>query len=165
VLDPAFEAAAQSIAAMNGVAFGVIRIRWNMNAVRLPVSVRAWRRDGGAYLDRVAAIVRRANDAELAVVLAAYQDAPANAASTLGLPNANTVAFWREWAARFRDNPRVIFSVFNRCLRPACPAQSPDAAPPATGGSGLKAARLPTERGRRASRHWWTPSAPPGPGR
>src|SRR5687768_16008017 len=40
---------AQNDAAMNDLTFGVVRQRWNMNAVRLPVSVAAWQRDGSRY--------------------------------------------------------------------------------------------------------------------
>jgi len=107
-LDPApGSVEARNVSAMTYATFGVIRLRWNMNTVRLPVSVRVWRRDGVAYLDRVAAIVRLANDAELVVVIAAREEGN-------GLPSADTVAFWRAWAERFKDNPRVIFSAFQQ---------------------------------------------------
>src|SRR5262245_57219290 len=36
---------AQNVAAMTAATFGVMRLRWNLNAVRLPVSVAAWLRD------------------------------------------------------------------------------------------------------------------------
>jgi uncharacterized protein (TIGR03437 family) len=114
-LDPeAGSIEAGNVAAMTYATFGVIRLRWNMNTVRLPVSVRAWRRDGVAYLDRVAAVVRLANDAELAVVLVACEDARSGSTAANGLPSADTVSFWRVWSDRFKDNPRVIFSVFRQ---------------------------------------------------
>ena len=113
---------ARNVAAMTYATFGVIRLRWNMNTVRLPVSVRAWRRDGAAYLDRVAAIVRLANDAELAVVLVACEDARSGSAASNGLPSADTLAFWRVWTERFKDNPRVIFSLFNQPSARAVPS-------------------------------------------
>jgi uncharacterized protein (TIGR03437 family) len=71
----------------SGTEFGVIRVRWNMNTVRIPVSL--------PDLDRVAAAVRSANDAGLFVVLAANE----------------AVSFWSAVATRFKDNPRVMFSV------------------------------------------------------
>jgi uncharacterized protein (TIGR03437 family) len=96
----------QTIAAMNRVTFGILRQRWNMNAVRLPVGRGIWQRDGQAYLDRVAQVVRLANDAGLVVILAAVEDTD--------LPSPELVTFWRIWATAFRDNPKVIFSVFRR---------------------------------------------------
>ena len=107
---------ARNVAAMTGPTFGVIRVRWNMNTVRLPVSVALWQRDGSRYLDRVAEVVRLANEADLVVTLSAHEDARSGSPLANGLPSANTVAFWREWAEYFRDNPRVIFSVFNQPL-------------------------------------------------
>jgi uncharacterized protein (TIGR03437 family) len=80
----------------SAVVFGVIRVRWNMNSVRLPVSLVAWQQDGERYLDRLASDVRTANDAGLFVILAAKE---------------STSAFWVAMAARFKDNQRVMFSV------------------------------------------------------
>src|SRR5258706_354556 len=95
----------QTIAAMNAVGFGILRLRWNFNAVRLPVSRAVWRRDGQAYLDRVGTIVKAANDAGLISVIANFEDA--------GLPVSSTVAFWNVWAAYFKNTPLVIFDIFN----------------------------------------------------
>lgn len=123
VLDPQpASSEARNVAAMTYATFGVIRLRWNMNTVRLPVSVRAWRRDGTAYLDRVAAIVRLANDAELAVVLVACEDARSGSTASNGLPSADTLDFWRVWAERFKDNSRVIFSIFHQPSARAVPS-------------------------------------------
>ncbi len=95
----------QTIAAMNAVGFGILRFRWNFNAVRLPVSSAVWRRDGQAYLDRVGTIVKAANDAGLIAVIANFEDA--------GLPVSSTVAFWNAWASFFKNTPLVIFDIFN----------------------------------------------------
>lgn len=74
---------------------GVLRLRWNFNAVRIPLIASDWRRDGKAYLDRVAVAVARARDAELIVILAAGN---------------GDRAFWTACAAALRDTPNVIFS-------------------------------------------------------
>jgi uncharacterized protein (TIGR03437 family) len=95
----------QTIAAMNAVGFGILRLRWNFNAVRLPVSSAVWRRDGQAYLDRVGTIVKAANDAGLIAILADFEDT--------GLPVPSTVTFWNAWAAYFKNTPLVIFDIFN----------------------------------------------------
>jgi uncharacterized protein (TIGR03437 family) len=106
----AVELAAQ--AAMTSHTFRVIQQRWNTNAVRLPVSSGVWKRDGAAYLDRVAAAVAAANGEGLVVVLAAYQDAHSGAASDTGMPTADLPQFWTACAQRFHDTPGVIFSLF-----------------------------------------------------
>ena len=100
----------------NPLLFKVIRRRWNLNAVRIPVSVDTWTRDGEAYMSAVARSVDAANAAELAVVLVARQDAT--------LPSASTITFWRAWADRFRFNNRVIFDVFDKPQTTSIPGRS-----------------------------------------
>src|SRR5688572_25627023 len=100
----------------NPILFKVIRRRWNLNAVRIPVSVGTWTRDGESYLSAVARSVEAANAADLAVVLVAREDGP--------MPSASTIAFWRTWAERFRANNRVIFDVFDKPSTSLIPGRS-----------------------------------------
>lgn len=88
-----------------GKMFATIRQRWNMNMVRMPVSVDRAARDT-LYLPMVREVVRRANRAELIVILSARE-------SGAPLPTARTAAFWRTWAAAFRDEPGVLFDLFS----------------------------------------------------
>jgi hypothetical protein len=59
-------------------------------------------------------IVRKANAAGLVVVLAEDDDLRAGALSTTGLPAPEVATFWKAWAAAFKDNPMVIFDVYNQ---------------------------------------------------
>ncbi len=87
-----------------GTMFSTIRQRWNMNMVRLPVSVDRSERDP-AYILHVTEMVRRANQAELYVILVAIEEgAP--------LPTRRTLAFWTKWAAHFKSSPLVGFDLF-----------------------------------------------------
>ncbi|MCC6537727.1 MAG: cellulase family glycosylhydrolase [Bryobacterales bacterium] len=88
-----------------GTMFSTIRQRWNMNMVRLPVSVDRAARDA-AYLPLVREMVRRANRSELIVILSA-RESGANG------PTVRTAAFWRGWAEAFRDEPGVLFDLFD----------------------------------------------------
>src|SRR5438045_3641186 len=103
----------QTVAAMNSITFGTLRLRWNLNTVRLPVSSWIWGRDGQSYLERVGQIVKAANDEGLLVVIADFEDTLSGKANPTGLPDVETNSFWKAWAAYFKDNPQVIFSVFN----------------------------------------------------
>jgi uncharacterized protein (TIGR03437 family) len=87
-------AALPSVDAATVATLGVLRLRWNFNAVRIPLNVSEWQRDGKAYLDRVAVAIGRARDAELIVILAAGNDRN----------------FWTACATAFRDTPNIIFS-------------------------------------------------------
>jgi uncharacterized protein (TIGR03437 family) len=87
-----------------GTMFSTIRQRWNMNMVRLPISVERAERDA-AYLPLVAEMVRRANQAELFVILVAFEEGA-------DLPTQRTLAFWSKWAAYFKDSPLVGFDLF-----------------------------------------------------
>jgi uncharacterized protein (TIGR03437 family) len=86
--DPARHALA--VETLSATTFGAMRLRWNMNVVRIPVSART------ADLPAVAEIVRKANVAGLVVILAAEDAVP---------------DFWKRWAAYFKDNPMMIFDV------------------------------------------------------
>ena len=88
-----------------GTMFSTIRQRWNMNAVRLPLSVDESQTSG--YFERIAEIVRRANQSELPVILAADDE------ESIGLPSTRTAAFRKQCAAYFKDNPRVVFDLFS----------------------------------------------------
>jgi len=103
----------QTVAAMNATTFGILRLRWNLNTVRLPVSNFVWRRDGQPYLDRVGKIVRAATAVGLVVVISDCEDAASGETSGLGLPTQDSVAFWKIWAAFFKEDQHVIFSAFN----------------------------------------------------
>ena len=87
-----------------GTMFSTIRQRWNMNMVRLPVSVTRSERDP-AYILLVSALARRANQSELFVTLVAMEEGAA-------LPTQRALAFWTKWAAHFKDSPLVAFDLF-----------------------------------------------------
>jgi uncharacterized protein (TIGR03437 family) len=78
----------------SATSLSAIRLRFNMNTVRLPLDARESGRSG--YFTTLATVVRRANSADLLVVLAAR--------------NADA-AFWRQCAASFKDYPNVMFDL------------------------------------------------------
>ena len=90
----------------NRVLFKVIRRRWNFNSVRLPVSVSKWARGGDAYVAEIGGAIRQANEAKLAVVLVAREDA--------ALPSPVMLRFWTVWAERFKTNDSIVFDVFDK---------------------------------------------------
>jgi uncharacterized protein (TIGR03437 family) len=94
--------------------FSTMRQRFNMNALRLPIASSIAGRDP-LYLGRVATIVKQANVAGLVVILAEY--GPSN------LPFASEIDFWHTWASYFKDNPLLVFDVFNE---PASTSVPPD---------------------------------------
>ncbi len=75
-----------------------------MNAVRLPVNVLE--SDAPGYFAELAKVVRRANDVDLLVILAAREPGSA-------MPSARTARFWERCAAYFKDYPNMMFDVFS----------------------------------------------------
>lgn len=84
----------------SGTALSAIRLRFNMNAVRVPLNVA----DGAAagYWTQLAELVRRANEIELLVILAGRGDGE-------GTTPGQTAEFWSHCAAYFKDYPNVMF--------------------------------------------------------
>jgi uncharacterized protein (TIGR03437 family) len=80
-----------------------IRLRFNMNTVRLPVNVLESSRPD--YFTELAKVVRRATDIDLLVVIAAHEPGA-------GLPSQESIEFWSRCAALFKDSPNVMFDVF-----------------------------------------------------
>jgi uncharacterized protein (TIGR03437 family) len=80
-----------------------IRLRFNMNTVRLPLDIDE--ADGPEYFAALGDVVRRANQLELLVILAAREPGA-------DLPSSRSVEFWARCAAAFKDYPNVIFDAF-----------------------------------------------------
>ena len=91
-------AALPSLDAATPATLGVLRVRWNMNSVRIPVSAASWQNEGRPYQDRVSSAVALANQFDLAVILA------------VAAPSAPP-AFWTAFATRFRDTPNLLFAL------------------------------------------------------
>jgi uncharacterized protein (TIGR03437 family) len=78
----------------SATSLSAIRLRFNMNTVRLPLDARESAQPG--YFAALARTVRRANTADLLVILAAR--------------NADA-EFWRKCATNFKDYPNVVFDL------------------------------------------------------
>jgi hypothetical protein len=87
----------------SATSLAAIRLRFNMNAVRIPVDVADSERDD--FFPELARLVRRAHDTELLVVLVARETGAA-------MPSTKITAFWKRCAAVFRDDPNILFDLF-----------------------------------------------------
>ncbi|HXA48674.1 MAG TPA: hypothetical protein VNV86_00150, partial [Candidatus Acidoferrum sp.] len=87
----------------SATSLAAIRLRFNMNAVRIPVDIADSERDD--FFPELARLVRRAHDTELLVILVAREDG----ATT---PSTKTRAFWTRCAVAFRNDPNVLFDLF-----------------------------------------------------
>src|ERR1039458_3881164 len=95
----------QQFGPYSATTLSTIRLRFNMNAVRLPVNVADDSSDP-AWLPELGRVVRRANELELLVILAAQQPGT-------DLPSRKVAHFWSRCAAFFKDYPNVFFDVFS----------------------------------------------------
>jgi uncharacterized protein (TIGR03437 family) len=101
--------------------FQIIQQRWNMNTVRLPVSVALWKSDPQKYLAQVAGVVAAANRQNLVVVLAAFTS------DDSAMPTSDVLDFWRAAAPLFKDTPGLLFSLFNQPSTRNIPGSTPGA--------------------------------------
>src|SRR3984957_12955341 len=109
--------AGEVFGAHSATSLSAIRLRFNMNTVRLPVNVLDSSTPG--YFTELAKVVRRANQVDLLVVLAAREPGAA-------MPSPRTAEFWSRCAAFFKDYPNVVFDVFADPSPSALPASAGD---------------------------------------
>jgi endoglucanase len=111
---------------------------WGINAVRIPLNEHCWLGIQGApvhytsarYRAGVKAYVARLHRAGLYVVLDLHWNAPGTQQDTNQQPMADldyAPAFWTSVARTFKDDPRVVFDLYNephgidwRCWRDGC---------------------------------------------
>jgi uncharacterized protein (TIGR03437 family) len=96
--------AGEDFGSHSATSLSAIRLRFNMNAVRLPVNVLE--SDAPGYFSALADVARRANRVDLLVILAAREPGAA-------MPTAKTAEFWQHCAAYFKNYPNVMFDVFS----------------------------------------------------
>ena len=88
----------------SATSLSAIRLRFNMNAVRLPLNVLD--DPTPQYFFELGKLVRRANQVNLVVILAAREPGAV-------LPSPRAAEFWSRCAAVFKDYPNVIFDAFS----------------------------------------------------
>lgn len=111
---------------------------WAINAVRVPLNEHCWlgingapdRYSGARYRGAIRAYVSRLHDAGLYVVLDLHWNAPGRAKATGQQPMADldhAPAFWSSVARSFKDDPAVVFDLYNepydvgwKCWRDGC---------------------------------------------
>src|SRR5260221_5560048 len=88
---------------------------WHMNALRLPISNWIWAKYTPDYMSKLDQVVQEANAAGLFVVLDLHDTvqsgSPYGTAATL--PKTEDIPFWKAIASHYKDNPMVMFDVFN----------------------------------------------------
>lgn len=111
---------------------------WRINAVRIPLNEDCWlgingvpkRFSGGRYRAAISSYVRRLHLAGLYVVLDLHWNAPGPEETRTQQPMADadhSPAFWKSVARTFKDDPAVVFDLYNephdvswRCWRDGC---------------------------------------------
>ena len=93
---------------------------WNMNFTRIPISPWIYNQDSATYMSQLDQYVQTANAAGLYVVLDMHDDAKAGSpyGNNATLPKSEDVTFWKAIATHYKDNPMVMFDVYNEPKAP-----------------------------------------------
>ena len=96
---------------------------WNSNVVRIPLAQDRWfghapeqSGDGDAYRNIVDEIVKLGSDRGVYVILDLHWSNAGQWGQNIGqhhMPDQHSLAFWKDVAARYKNNPAVIFDLFN----------------------------------------------------
>ena len=91
--------------------------QWHMNVLRLPTCHVLWQENPTGYISRLQTAVQQANAAGLYVVLDSHDDhrcePHAIASDTIHLPRADLEGYWQAVATAFKNNPNVMYDVYN----------------------------------------------------
>ena len=87
--------------------FSQIGSRWNMNALRLQLSVAMDVADPIGYIAQVKRVVHDANAMGLVAILGPHDES-----DTAGAPTPRMTTFWQKWASAFRDEPMTMFDLY-----------------------------------------------------
>lgn len=100
---------------LNSKTFTAMAREWHMNEVRLPTSNWLYAADPTKYVGLLDQVVQKANRAGLIVVLDLHDDNRSGSPYPPGtdMPKAEDVAYWQAIARHFRDNPMVMFDLYN----------------------------------------------------
>ncbi|HLI07679.1 MAG TPA: glycoside hydrolase family 5 protein [Ktedonobacteraceae bacterium] len=100
--------------------FQVMAQQWHMNALRLPISNWIYAKYPTSYLNQLDEIVQEANSAGLYVILDLHDDIKAGSPydQNATLPKVEDLNFWKIIAAHFKNNPMVMFDLYNEPKEP-----------------------------------------------
>jgi aryl-phospho-beta-D-glucosidase BglC (GH1 family) len=110
-----WEAGQNPAKVLNPAVFQAMAQDWKMNALRLPLSNWIYGLNPATYLGRLDPIVQEANSAGLYVILDLHDDGQSGSpyGDNVNLPKAESVVFWKAIAVHYKDNPMIMFDVFN----------------------------------------------------
>jgi len=95
----------------------VMHDQWRMNVLRLPTCNWLWQADPTNYMSRLQTAVQQANQAGLYVIIDNFDNAicspPYSSDDTYHLPRPGMDSYMRALATTFKNNPLVIFDVYN----------------------------------------------------
>lgn len=99
---------------LNPQVFAAIK-SWNMNALRLPISLWEYNTNPSKYMGYLDPIVQQANAAGLYVILDNHDDDKSGSPYGVGcaIPKAEDVIFWKFIAGHYANNPMVMFDLIN----------------------------------------------------
>ena len=101
---------------LNSQFFTVLHDTWNMNAVRIATSDWLWDADKLGYIAKLQQVANEANQAGLYVIFSLHEDDKTGLPfppNNVNMPSPKAVEYWTAVASTFKDNPMVIFDVFN----------------------------------------------------
>lgn len=106
---------------LNSATFDVMANNWNMNALRIATGDYMWEKHwpGGptAYISALENVVAQANQSGLYVVLSMHEapsaGLPQSEPCGIGMPSQEALPYWQAVAAAFKNNPMVMFDLYN----------------------------------------------------
>jgi endoglucanase len=110
-----WERGEQPSASLNSTIFNAMVHDWKMNVLRLPTSNWIYAKYPVDYLNKLDQVVQQANAAGLYVVLDLHDTVQGGSpySKDATLPKTEDIAYWKTIAAHYKNNPMVLFDLYN----------------------------------------------------
>lgn len=115
-----WESGKQPTQMLNSNVFNQMVQDWKMNVLRLPISNWIYAKDTTNYMNKLDQVVQEANTAGLYVVLDLHDNVKSGSpyGDTADMPKAENVSFWQAIAAHYKNNPMVMYDLYNEPKSP-----------------------------------------------
>lgn len=87
--------------------------KWGVNVVRIPVNQHWWLTDERGYKDKIRQVINWTLGNGMTAIADLHRSVRGGAVIDLPMADDESLEFWKDFAAEYKDNGRVLFELYN----------------------------------------------------